>query len=107
MDRSELIIARQRKGAQAKGELPRVEAIEIIYNGYIDAGRRTETPETKRAEDKLEVMIERLLPTDIKMQTEFFDECLELANASRKQGVIAGFAFAAEMMQNCRSKECQ
>ncbi len=44
-------------------------------------------------------MIESLLPNSDRMQDVLFTECLHLASLSQKQGFMAGFTFALEVMR--------
>lgn len=76
-----------------------MEPIEIIYNGYIEERENIDTEETNEAADRLMGMIESLLPNSDKMQDVLFMECLHLAELSQKQGFMAGFAFALEVMR--------
>lgn len=73
-------------------------ALEIIYNGYIDEREGIDTEEAKEAADGLAAMIKSLLPNSDRMQDALFMECLHLAELSQKQGFMAGFAFALEVM---------
>lgn len=73
-------------------------ALEIIYNGYIDEREDIDTEEAKEAADGLVEMIKSLLPNSDRMQDALFMECLHLAELSQKQGFMAGFAFALEVM---------
>lgn len=70
--------------------------IEIIYNGYIEERK------TNEAANNLMGLIESLLPNSDKMQDILYMECLHLAELSRKQGVMAGFAFAIEVFDQSR-----
>lgn len=76
-----------------------MEPIEIIYNGYIEERENIDTEETKEAADNLMGMIESLLPNSDRMQDVLFTECLHLASLSQKQGFMAGFTFALEVMR--------
>lgn len=73
--------------------------IEIIYNGYIEEREGIDTAETNEAADNLMGMIESLLPNSDKMQDVLYMECLHLAELSQKQGFMAGFTFALEVMR--------
>lgn len=83
---------------QAKG-VNSVGPIEIIYNGYIEEREGIDTAETNEAADNLMGMIESLLPNSDKMQDILYMECLHLAELSQKQGFMAGFEFALEVMR--------
>lgn len=72
--------------------------IEIIYKGYMDERKDIDTAETNEAADKLQEMIESLLPDSDKVQETLYLECLHLAELFQKQGFMAGFAFAFEML---------
>ena len=76
--------------------------VEIIYNGYIEEREGIDTAETKEAADNLMGMIESLLPNSDKMQDILYMECLHLAELSQKQGFMAGFEFALEVMRTGR-----
>lgn len=77
--------------------------IEIIYNGYIEEREGIDTAETNEAVDNLMGMIESLLPNSNKMQDILSMECLYLAELSQKQGFMAGFTFALEVMRTGRT----
>jgi hypothetical protein len=79
-----------------------MEPIEIIYNGYIEERGNIDTGEMNGAADSLMEMIESLLPNSDRMQEVLFMECLHLAELSQKQGFMAGFTFALEVMRSCR-----
>lgn len=79
--------------------------IEIIYNGYIKERKGIDTAETNEAADNLMGMIESLLPNSDKMQDILYMECLHLGELSKKQGFIAGFAFALELFRGKRMGE--
>lgn len=83
----------QAKGVNSAGP------IEIIYNGYIEEREGIDTAETNEAADNLMGMIESLLPNSDKMQDILYMECLHLAELSQKQGFMAGFEFALEVMR--------
>lgn len=72
--------------------------IEIIYDGYIEDRKSIDTEETIQASDNLLEIIESLLPASEKIQNVVFAECLHLAMLSQKQGFVAGFEFALEVM---------
>lgn len=76
-----------------------MEPIEIIYSGYIEERADIDTEEAKEAADSLMGMLESLLPNSGRMQDVLFTECLHLAELSQKQGFMAGFAFALEVMR--------
>ena len=71
---------------------------EIIYNGYIAEYDDIDTEETRAATDSFQLMIESLLPDNPKLQDVIFAEGLHLAEMSQKQGFMAVFAFALEML---------
>lgn len=71
---------------------------EIIYNGYIAEYDDIDTEETREATDSFQLMIECLLPDNQKLQDVLFTEGLHLAEMSQKQGFMAGFTFALEML---------
>lgn len=71
---------------------------EIIYIGYIAEYDNIDTEETKEAADNFMRMTESLLPENSKLQDVLFTEGLHLAELSQKQGFIAGFRFAMEML---------
>lgn len=75
-----------------------MKPVETIYNGYIAEHEDIDTEETREAADSLMGMIESLLPVSDKIQDVLFMECLHLAELSQKQGFIAGFTFALEVM---------
>lgn len=80
-----------------------MEPIEIIYNGYIEERENIDTEEMNEAADNLMGMIESLLPNSDRMQDVLFTECLHLAELSQKQGFMAGFTFALEVMRTGRT----
>lgn len=80
-----------------------MKPVEIIYNGYIAEHEDIDTEETREAADSLMKMIESLLPNNDRMQDVLFMECLHLAELSQKQGFMAGFTFALEVMQTDRA----
>lgn len=61
------------------------------------------TAETNGASDDLMEIIGSLLPNSGKMQDVLFMECLHLAGLSQKQGFMAGFTFALEVMRTGRT----
>jgi len=67
---------------------------EIIYNGYIAEYDDIDTEETREAADSFQLIIESLLPDNPKLQDVLFTERL----LRQKQGFIAGFTFALEML---------
>ena len=75
-----------------------MKPVETIYNGYIAEHEDIDTEETREAADSFMGMIESLLPVSDKIQDVLFMECLHLAELSQKQGFIAGFTFALEVM---------
>lgn len=77
-----------------------MKPVEIIYNGYIAEHEDIDTEETSEAADALIGMIGSLLPNSTKIQDALFMECLQLASLSQKQGFMAGFTFALDMMKN-------
>lgn len=79
-----------------------MEPVEIIYNGYIAEHEDIDSEETNKAADSLMGMIKILLPGSDSMQDVLFMECLNLAELSQKQGFMAGFTFALEVMQTGR-----
>lgn len=81
-----------------------MEPVEIIYNGYATEHEDIDTEETKEAADRFLHMIESLLPNSQKMQDVLFSEGIQLAALSQKQGFMAGFGFAVELLTG-RSKE--
>ena len=76
-----------------------MDPIEIIYAGYIEERENIDTEETDEAADSLMGMIKSLLPGSEKMQDVLFMECLHLAELSQKQGFMAGFTFALEVLK--------
>jgi len=80
-----------------------MEPVEIIYNGYIEERENIDTEETNEAADNLMGMIESLLPNSDRMQDVLFTECLHLAGLSQKQGFMAEFTFALEVMRAGRT----
>lgn len=73
-----------------------MESIEIRY---IEERENIDTEETNEAADNLMGMIESLLPNSDRMRDVLFTECLHLAELSQKQGFMAGFTFALEVMR--------
>jgi len=71
---------------------------EIVYEGYIKEHEDIDTLEVSEATDNFQSMIEGLLPGDIENQHSVFAEGLYLAELSQKQGFVAGFTFALEML---------
>lgn len=82
-----------------------MKPVEIIYNGYITEHENIDTEETNEAADSLMGMAESLLPGSEKMQDVLFMECLHLAELSQKQGFMAGFSFALEVIRTENSKK--
>lgn len=77
-----------------------MKPVEIIYNGYIAEHENIDTEETNEAADNLTGMIESLLPNSDRMQDVLFMESLHLAELSQKQGFMAGFTFALEVLKD-------
>lgn len=77
-----------------------MKPVEIIYNGYIAEHEDIDIKETREAADSLMGMIESLLPGSEKTQDALLMECLHLASLSQKQGFMAGFTFALEVLKS-------
>lgn len=73
--------------------------IEIVYDGYVESNKNVDAEETTKVTDSLLAMIESLLPGSEKVQNILFAECLNLPAVSQKQGFIAGFGFAMELIR--------
>jgi hypothetical protein len=76
-----------------------MNAIEIIYEGFMEQEQDIDTKEVREASAIIEEQLIRLLPLD--KAERFYSDILSMVSASQKQGFVEGFRLAVRMMKDC------
>jgi hypothetical protein len=76
-----------------------MNAIEIIYEGFMEQEQDIDTKEVREASAIIEEQLIRLLPLD--KAERFYGDILSMVSASQKQGFVEGFRLAVRMMKDC------